>query len=290
MSGFTKLENDILEDLMKRRFNGTQYRILLAVLRYTFGFQRNNHEMSLKFIAEATGIDRSRVKKDLNKLIEDKVIKVVQEASFNSTRIIALNETLGEWETAYSVPIRPQGANSPTGNELDYSTGGETDYTPGGESDPQERKVKEIYKENDDHDRQQNLAYVSSLVPEKEYEKIFGHFPPPMLQQDIKQWIEESQFKEPESIICEMIYHCAKERPRHPDKYLRKAVDTLHNLGLFTLDAVKEYNAKFDSKAKNSKNGSVPSLSEMFEQPTEHKPLTEQELKELEEMEEALPF
>src|SRR5690606_25669113 len=115
-------------------------------------------------------------------------------------------------------------------------------------------------------------------IPEKEYEKIFGHFPPVILQQDIKYWIEESQFKEPEAIICEMIQRIAKEHPRHPDKYLSKSINTLHNLGLFTLDAVKEHNAKFDSKIKNYKqnNNDVPTLSEMFEQPKDDRELTKE--------------
>lgn len=278
MSGFTKIENDILEDLAKRRFNGTQYRILLTVLRYTAGFQRDNHQMSLKFIAEATGIDKSRVKKDLNKLIEEKVIKVVQEASFNSTRIIALNENLSEWQTAYSVPIRPQGANSPTGNEMDYSTGGEMDHTTGGESDPQERKIKEISKEKDDQ-----------IVPERLYENFFG-FPSATLRDDFKFWMEESQFQEPGPILCEMIQRVAKEQPRQPDKYLRKSVDTLLNLRIFTLEAVKEYNSKFDQKVSNKKKSVHDLPKKRPENWVEPEPITKDEYCRMKKLEEEMPF
>lgn len=276
MTGFTKLDNDILEEMASRKFNGTQYRILFALWRYTYGFQREHHDISLGFLSEATGIERSRVKKDLNRLIDSKVITVIQEASFNRTRVISFNKNFSEWKIDHSVSIRPQGANPTTGVQSDYTTGGEMDHTPGGESDPQERKIKEISKEKDD------------MIPELLFEKVFGHLPPAILQQDFKYWIEESQFREPEAILCEMINRIAKERPRHPDKYLRKSVDTLLNLGIFTLDSVREYNSKHDKKPKKKSVQEIPmKRPNHWEEPL---PLTEEEEKELEAMEKEMPY
>lgn len=279
MSGFTKVDNSIIEEMARRKFNGTQYRILFAVWRNTYGWQRSEHDLSLGFIAEATGIERSRVKKDLNKLIECKVINVVKEASFNQTRVISFNENFNEWQIDSCIPTRPQGANPTTGDQSDYTTGGGMDHTGGGESDPQQRKIKEIYKEKDDRD----------LVPEALYEKLFGHLPPSILQQDFIYWINESQFQEPEAILCETIRRIAKERPRKPDKYLQKSIDILLNLKLFTLEAVKEYNAKHDQKFKKKKSPQDIST----ERPShwdEPKPLTKDELSKMHLDLEELPY
>ena len=40
------------------------------------------------------------------------------------------------------------------------------------------------------------------------------------------------------------------QMPRNPSSYVSKILKELHRLELFTLDAVKEYNEKFDRKTK----------------------------------------
>lgn len=146
-NGYTKIANELLEEVAKRKFNGTQYRILFVVWRFTYGFKRKQHDLSLNFISQATGIEKARIKKDLNKLIESKVIKVIEEATFNRTRVIAFNKNYSEWLIDYCVPIRPQGSNPTTGTKDDHTTGVEMDHTTGVESDHQEIKNKNKYKE-----------------------------------------------------------------------------------------------------------------------------------------------
>ncbi|MGM7637587.1 replication protein [Bacillus sp. Hm123] len=287
MSGFAKIDNRIIEEMAKRKFNGTQYRILFAVWRNTYGWQRETHDLSLGFIAEATGIERSRVKKDLNKLIEFKVINVVQEASFNKSRVIAFNENFDEWLIDSCVPNRPQGANSTTGDEKDYTPGGEIDPTRGGESDPQQRKIKEISKEKDDD-------LLDKPNPIQEYEKHFGSFPGAMFIQTINHWIDNSQFQEPEAIICETIRRVKLQHPKNPPRYIDQTLSNLHNLELYTLAAVKEYNENYERKIKKQFSSSrSKSFKEMSSRPSgvqEPAPLTEQERQELEALKEDFPF
>ena len=96
-NGFTKIANQILEEIAKFKFNGTELRIIMIIWRYTYGFNRKSHEMSAGFISNAIGVDISRVKKVLKDLIDKKVILVVEEASFNSSRILAFNKNFEEW-------------------------------------------------------------------------------------------------------------------------------------------------------------------------------------------------
>ncbi len=100
--GFTRIANELLENIPYFKFNGTQLRLLLTVWRFTYGFSRKSHEMSLIFLANATGLKKTHVKKELDTLIEANVITIVREASFNSTREISFNKDYDEWRIEIS--------------------------------------------------------------------------------------------------------------------------------------------------------------------------------------------
>ena len=85
--------------------------------------------------------------------------------------------------------------------------------------------------------------------PFVEFEQAFGYLTPTLLD-EFNHWIDNSQFIEPEAIICEVIKRARMQMPRNPSSYVSKILRELHRLELFTLDAVKEYNEKFDRKTK----------------------------------------
>jgi DNA replication protein DnaD len=100
-----------------------------------------------------------------------------------------------------------------------------------------------IYK---DDDNQMQPNYFT------EYEKAFG-YPPALLISDFEYWIdnENSQFADPEEIIIEVIHRAKKQMPRNPAKYVSKILKDLHDMELYTIEAVKAYNKKFDEKFAN---------------------------------------
>ncbi|MDX5475052.1 MAG: DnaD domain protein [Bacillaceae bacterium] len=97
--------------------------------------------------------------------------------------------------------------------------------------------------------------------PVNEYEKHFG-FPPGTFIHDINYWIDESLFKEPEEIICEVIKRAKQQSPRNPAKYISKILNDLHRKELYTLADVKEHNKKFDDQIK-LKTGTNKKLNEI---------------------------
>jgi DNA-binding MarR family transcriptional regulator len=105
------------------------------------------------------------------------------------------------------------------------------------------KDIKDIKKDIKDDDMK---------TPEHEFELAF-YFPPATLQDDFKYWIEseKSQFVEPEEIIIEVIHRAQKQMPRNPATYVSKILNNLHSMELYTLDAVKAYNKKFDEKFTN---------------------------------------
>jgi phage replication O-like protein O len=77
--------------------NGTQRRIIDVIFRQTYGYQRKSHNLSITFIAGATGIHKMQVQRELTKLIERKVITVVSKETFNKSRVIEFNKNYYEW-------------------------------------------------------------------------------------------------------------------------------------------------------------------------------------------------
>jgi len=138
-NGYTPIANEILEVLPKISLNGTQYRILFVVWRYTYGFNRKEHELSENFISKAIDCDRRQVRRELNNLINYKIISVKKEATFKNPRLIEFNKNYNEW-----VIERPQRVKKYTEGELVPTRGGELVPLPEGELVPQERKKDNI--------------------------------------------------------------------------------------------------------------------------------------------------
>jgi phage replication O-like protein O len=103
--GYTKLPNDVIEGLARLPLNGTQFRILLVVVRYTNGFQRESHALSETFLATATGIHKKQIQRELNELIRFNILTVEKAATFNTPRVIKLNmDTINDQIRSHLIP------------------------------------------------------------------------------------------------------------------------------------------------------------------------------------------
>lgn len=97
--GFTAIAHELIEAVARAKFNGTQFRIILIIWRYTYGFKRTQHELAISFLAEATGIAVRQVERELAILIERNVVTVVSEASGKRSRILRFNKNYDEWKS-----------------------------------------------------------------------------------------------------------------------------------------------------------------------------------------------
>ncbi len=161
--GYTRIANEILEAVAKAKFNGTQYKILLAVWRYTYGFNRKEYEFSLSFLSEVTGCNKHQIKRELKRLIDSKVLLVTQEADFNSPRTLCFNKHYNEWDIEST-----QCANSHTGSESVQSTVCELAHSTGSEL---AHHIKTIYKDNikdiEEDDDNKGTPFLETTNPDK---------------------------------------------------------------------------------------------------------------------------
>jgi phage replication O-like protein O len=143
-NGYTAIANEILEALAKSKLNGTQRAIIDVVFRYTYGFSRKSHEFSISFLLQALGmtkVQNKQVRRELETLIETKVLIEVKSPTKNSSRILAFNKNYSEWTKKTSGLIRPL-------DKLDHSERTKKTTQPVVELDHQERKIKENNKES----------------------------------------------------------------------------------------------------------------------------------------------
>jgi len=72
--GYTQICNEILERLSFAGINGSDYRILLVVIRKTYGFQKKKDMISLTQFQKATQMDRKQVVETIKSLVGKRIL------------------------------------------------------------------------------------------------------------------------------------------------------------------------------------------------------------------------
>lgn len=137
-NGYTRIANELLEVLSQLNLNGTQYKILLVVFRYTYGFQRKAHELSLTFISNATGSHKAVIQREVSNLIKMNILTEISAPTFNKPRVIGFNKNYSSWELTKQLTV----------NQIDNHTVNQSVNSTVNQSVNQERKIKENLKES----------------------------------------------------------------------------------------------------------------------------------------------
>ncbi|MCR5016374.1 MAG: replication protein [Ruminococcus sp.] len=75
-NGYTKIANELLEAICRLNISGNEMRILLYIIRRTYGFNRSYAEMPLSEISAAVGIRKNHVSEVLNRLSAKNIIEL----------------------------------------------------------------------------------------------------------------------------------------------------------------------------------------------------------------------
>lgn len=68
-NGFTPLANEIIEELVKIDLLGAEFRVLLFIIRKTYGYQKKQDRISFTQFEKGTGISRQTINKTLKNLM-----------------------------------------------------------------------------------------------------------------------------------------------------------------------------------------------------------------------------
>ncbi len=73
-NGYTRIANELLEAICRLNISGNEMRILLYVIRRTFGFQRDCAEISLSELSKALDMKKNNVSRSIKKLCEESIL------------------------------------------------------------------------------------------------------------------------------------------------------------------------------------------------------------------------
>jgi phage replication O-like protein O len=148
-NGYTRIANELMEVISRTKLNGSQFRIILAVVRHTYGFNRSSAEMSISYLSNATGLPERHVRKELDRLLRERVLIEYKKPTKTSSREIGINKNHNEWFVCTSGKDTPEVQIDQRG-EVQLLHSGEEQLLHSGEEQlhPQERQLKENIKDS----------------------------------------------------------------------------------------------------------------------------------------------
>ena len=93
-NGFTRIANELLEALSRTRFAGQESRVLLHVIRMTYGYRKKSASIALNDVVAATGMRKERCCEALASLLEREVLKVEDE---DGVRRLSIQTDYEQW-------------------------------------------------------------------------------------------------------------------------------------------------------------------------------------------------
>lgn len=105
-NGYTRIANDILENIIRLPLNGTQFKIIILLWRETYGFSRKECKFSDSYIASKLGIKRQNVNSELKSLENAGLIKIIKPPTHTSPRIVAFGKDFESWRGTHAIALQ----------------------------------------------------------------------------------------------------------------------------------------------------------------------------------------
>lgn len=93
--GYTRIANELFEAVLSAELTARQLKIVMAVIRKTYGFNKKSDRITNTQIADITGIHHTHVCKAKNELLERKIL-------ITNGREIGVNKVVSEWKNEIS--------------------------------------------------------------------------------------------------------------------------------------------------------------------------------------------
>ena len=95
--GHTRIANEVLEALMKTKLTGTQWDLVMAVVRKTWGYQHKEDFISLTQFKKLTGRNRSLIGRELSVLQDRNILKQIKKSTFGKSAKWQFNKDWESW-------------------------------------------------------------------------------------------------------------------------------------------------------------------------------------------------
>ena len=95
--GYTKIANELLEQFVKLNLSSTQWKILMLIVRETYGYHRTAKALAISYIAKAIGASEFRTGKAVKDLIRKKILIEYSAPTPRASRELGLNKYYLDW-------------------------------------------------------------------------------------------------------------------------------------------------------------------------------------------------
>ena len=95
-NGYTAIANEIMDALCKYNIPGENYRVLMSVLRMTYGWNRKEATLSNNQIAKMTGLKRQNVVRAIRWLESKMILSRIKDDS-TGAKVLKFNKHYDEW-------------------------------------------------------------------------------------------------------------------------------------------------------------------------------------------------
>ena len=101
--GYVRIANELFDAILTSRLSGRQIKVLLAILRKTYGFNKKSDEIGLSQLSEMTNLARSHISVTIKEL---SAMNIIYLSGGHNARVISINKKYLSWvlpETASTV-------------------------------------------------------------------------------------------------------------------------------------------------------------------------------------------
>lgn len=114
-NGFTRIANELLDELCRFPFSKRQLKVMLFLARKTYGFNKKTDDLTVVQIANGTGLTRPHASATLAELDS---MKCVLKRDGKRGYIIGINKNFGQWVPSQN-GTRPETGTTPSQNGTD---------------------------------------------------------------------------------------------------------------------------------------------------------------------------
>ncbi|RJQ28387.1 hypothetical protein C4565_03730 [Candidatus Parcubacteria bacterium] len=171
--GYTRIANELLEACIKAKLSGLELRLMLFIMRKTYGYQKKDDFVSLTQMAGITGASKARCSQVIGRLASIHVLTVTENLNGIGKKYM-INKDFDKWLTVPKNGNRSQNASLPFSKSvtLPFSKMGTTKER----RKETIQKKEDIYVETSDEVRLSRLLLTFILQNKPTHQ--FSHTPP----------------------------------------------------------------------------------------------------------------
>ena len=198
-NGYTRIANELLEAICRLKISGNEMRILLFIIRQTYGYSRKSAKISLSEISKATGIKSNHVSETLKGLAGKGIIECSSNQGLTPQKISVVKD-YEKWELFPKSGTVPENRNStvPKNGNRTVPENGNSTVPENGNPYLYKRKYKENIKERGKESAPARKIYGNFgkiRLCEEEYARLVAEFGETNVREYIRRVDEYAYFQ-----------------------------------------------------------------------------------------------